>query len=62
MAGYIVVSPTPYYVTTDNSGNYKIDGVPDGQYNVVAWHEGAKTQSKAVAVAGDGKADFTLTK
>lgn len=62
MAGYIVVSPTPYYVTTDNSGNYKIDGVPDGQYNVVAWHEGAKTQSKAVAVAGEGKADFTLTK
>jgi plastocyanin len=62
MAGYIVVSPTPYYVTTDNSGNYKIDGVPDGQYNVVAWHDGAKTQSKAVAVAGDGKADFTLTK
>ena len=57
-----MVSPTPYYVTTDNSGNYKIDGVPDGQYNVVAWHEGAKTQPKAVAVAGDGKADFTLTK
>jgi len=62
MSGYVVVSPTPYYAITDKSGNYKIENVPDGQYNVVAWHEGAKNQSKAVAVAGDAKADFTLTK
>jgi plastocyanin len=62
MAGYVVVSPTPYHAMTDKSGNYKIENVPDGQYNVVAWHEGAKSQSKAVAVAGDTKADFTLSK
>ena len=62
MSGYVIVSPTPYYATTDKSGNYKIENVPDGQYNVVAWHEGAKNQSKAVAVAGDAIADFTLTK
>ena len=62
MAGYVVVSPTPYYATTDKSGNYKIENVPDGQYNVVAWHEGAKSQSKPVTVAGDTKADFTLSK
>lgn len=62
MGGYVVVSPTPYYATTDKSGNYKIENVPDGQYNVVAWHEGAKNQSKPVAVAGDAKADFTLSK
>lgn len=62
MGGYVVVSPTPYYATTDKSGSYKIENVPDGQYNVVGWHEGAKSQSKAVAVAGDAKADFTLTK
>src|ERR1700675_780850 len=35
MAGYIVVVPTPYYATTDKSGSFKIDNVPDGQYNVV---------------------------
>src|ERR1700719_1641821 len=58
MAGYIVVSPTPYYAPTDNSGNYKIESIPEGQYNVVAWHQGAKTQSKAVAVAGASEADF----
>ena len=62
MSGYIVVSPTPYFAETDASGNYKIDNVPDGKYNVVAWHEGMKLQTKPVDVAGTGKADFTLLK
>ena len=62
MSGYIVVSPTPYFAETDASGNYKIENVPDGKYNAVAWHEGMKTQTKSVDVAGTGKADFTLSK
>jgi plastocyanin len=62
MSGYVVVSPTPYFAVTDKSGNYKIDNVPDGQYNVVAWHEGAKNSTKPVTVAGDTKADFSVTK
>lgn len=62
MSGYVVVSPTPYFATTDKSGEYKIENVPDGNYTVTAWHEGAKNQSKPLAVAGDSKADFTLSK
>jgi len=62
MSGYIIVSPTPYFAETDSSGNYKIENVSDGKYNVVAWHEGMKPQSKSVDVAGTGKADFTLSK
>jgi len=53
---------TPYYATTDKSGNYKIENVPDGQYNIVGWHEGVKNQTKPVAVTGDAKADLTLSK
>jgi plastocyanin len=62
MSAYIIVTPTPYFATTDKSGAYKIDNVPDGSYTVTAWHEGAKNQSKPVTVAGEGKADFTLSK
>ena len=62
MSGYVVVSPTPYFAVTDKSGEYKIENVPDGSYSVLAWHEGSKEQSKAVAVSGDTKADFTLSK
>ena len=62
MAGYLVVSPTPYFAETDEAGNYKIKDVPDGSYTLTVWHEGAKAQSKPVTVAGGGKADFALSK
>ncbi|MGA7313693.1 MAG: carboxypeptidase regulatory-like domain-containing protein [Silvibacterium sp.] len=62
MAGYIIVSPTPYFAETDKSGEYKIENVPDGAYTVTAWHEGAKNKSNSVNVAGDTTADFTLSK
>ena len=62
MAAYIVVSPTPYFAETEESGNYKIKDVPDGSYTVTAWHEGAKNQSRPVAVSGATKADFTVAK
>ena len=62
MSGYVIVSPTPYFAQTDATGNFKIENVPDGKYNVVAWHEGAKAQSKPVEVAGNTKADFTSSK
>jgi plastocyanin len=62
MSAYLVVVPTPYFATSDQAGNYKIENVPDGSYTVIAWHEGAKNQSKPVSVSGDTKADFTLSK
>jgi len=62
MAGYLIVSPTPYFAETDDSGNYKIKDVPDGSYTLTVWHEGAKNQSKPVTVSGGAKADFTVSK
>ncbi len=62
MSGYVIVSPTPYFAETDASGNYKIADVPDGSYKVTAWHEGSKPATKDVAVKGDTKADFTVSK
>jgi len=62
MSGYIVITPTPYHATTDKSGEFKIENIPDGSYTLVAWHEGAKSQSKQLSVSGETAADFTLTK
>ena len=62
MSGYIIVSPTPYFAETDDSGNYEIKAVPDGNYTVAVWHEGAKSQSKPVTVAGASTVDFTVAK
>jgi plastocyanin len=62
MTGYIVVVPTPYFALTSESGEYRIENVPDGSYSLTAWHEGIKNQSKHLDVAGDAKADFTLSR
>jgi len=62
MSAFIVVSPTPHFVQTDSTGNYKIENIPDGSYTVTAWHEGLKPASKKVTVSGDAHADFALSK
>jgi plastocyanin len=62
MAAYVIVSPTPYFIETNKDGEFKIENVPDGAYTVTAWHEGAKSKSNPVKVAGDTAADFTLSK
>ena len=62
MSGFVVVTPTPYYAETDSQGNYKIANVPEGEYKVVAWHEGTKLGSKQVAVKGSATADLAVSK
>jgi plastocyanin len=60
MAGYIIVSPTPYFAETGADGAYTLANVPDGEYTVTAWHEGKKTLSKKITVKGDTTADLAL--
>jgi plastocyanin len=62
MSGYIIVSPTPYYAVTDDSGSFKIADVPDGSYTVSAWHEGMKILSKPVTASGTATVEFSLAK
>ncbi|HLW52718.1 MAG TPA: carboxypeptidase regulatory-like domain-containing protein [Candidatus Angelobacter sp.] len=62
MSAYVAVVPTPHYATTDASGAYSIQNVPDGAHNVTVWHEGMKQQSRQVTVSGVTTADFTLAK
>jgi hypothetical protein len=64
MFAYIGVVDHPYFAITDKEGNYKIAGVPDGKYTVVAYHlksHGANAGvSQSVEVKGSAKQDFTV--
>jgi len=42
MNGIIFVVEHPYYTLTDSHGNFRLSGVPPGEYEIVAWHEGWK--------------------
>ena len=47
MAGYIIVSPTPYFAETDDSGNYKSKR-PDGNTPGVAQGRKAASQLRSI--------------
>jgi hypothetical protein len=40
MNGEMIVAKHPYYAVTDENGNFELTGVPPGNYEIVAWHEG----------------------
>ncbi len=52
MRGYVIVSPTPWFAVCSPTGNYRLDGVPDGRYTLVAWHEMGDAERKEISVAG----------
>ena len=64
MSAWLIVQNNPYYAITDESGKFKLEGVPAGTYTVQAWQEalGKVTQEVTVSAGGEAKADFELTK
>jgi len=62
MNAFILVFSHPFYALSDVEGRYRIENVPPGTYNVVAWNEGTSTDPKSVTVH-DGsitELDFSL--
>ena len=62
MFAYIGVVSHPFFAVTDEKGEFKLSGLPAGDYTIEVWHAKAGTQTVKVKVAdgGTGKADFTL--
>ncbi len=56
MSGWIVSAANPYYVVTDDGGNFSISDVPAGTYTLKYWHETLGEQSMEVTVTGGGTA------
>lgn len=61
MHAFVVVVKGPYAVT-DDSGSFKLDNLPPGNYTVTAWQETYGTQTAKVTVAPDKPAtvDFSF--
>ena len=54
MSAFVLVFGHPYFATTETDGRYRIDNVPPGTYNVVAWHEGQTRDMRSVVIPPQG--------
>jgi plastocyanin len=64
MQSYAAVVADPYFEVTETDGQYSLDRLPAGTYEIEAWHERLGTQTQTVTV-GDGEtvsADFVFTR
>ena len=63
MNSYVAVMTHPYFAVTGEDGTFTIDtsGLPDGTYEIEAWHERLGTQTGSVTVSGgEASADFSF--
>lgn len=54
MRGIILVLETPYFVVTDETGRFRLDGLPAGKYQLKAWLSSKTTLEKTVELTPDG--------
>ena len=63
MSAFILVFAHRYFAVTDDNGRFRIDHVPPGSYNVVAWNDSTPEESRQVVVpdiGGDVELNFVL--
>ena len=63
MSAFILVFAHRYFSVSDPDGAYRLENVPPGTYNVVAWNESAPLESRRVVVpdaGGEVEVNFAL--
>jgi hypothetical protein len=58
---FLVATPSSYFAKADKQGEYKMENVPTGTYDLVAWAPRVKSERRSVTVTnGELVADFEL--
>ena len=62
MRAYFFVMDHPFFAVTDETGQFKIEGLPPGEYSLAAWHEEFGEREAEITVDSDGTAiaDFSF--
>ena len=61
MNAFVLVFAHPFFAITDTDSRYRINNVPPGTYNVIAWNEGVASDAKPVTVAAGAIAELDFT-
>jgi plastocyanin len=63
MSAFVLVFAHRFFAVTDPAGEYRIDNVPPGSYNVFVWNEALPLESRRVTVpetGGDIEVNFSF--
>ncbi len=60
MHNWFLVVENPYHFVVGEDGNYTIDQIPPGKYNVIAWHPMMGISEKEVDIQGSTTLNFEL--
>jgi plastocyanin len=55
MEAFIVVKEHPYFSAADKRGDFRVDGVPLGNYRVQVWHPQLGTRESTVEIVREGQ-------
>lgn len=62
MHSWAFAAENPYATVTRDDGTFSLDGLPDGDYELRAWHPVLGEQSAKVSVKGTATASFEFSK
>ena len=60
MSAYILVTEEPFFAMTDTDGNFKIEGVPAGNYEIEVWQEWLGSHREPLVVKEGEPASLTI--
>lgn len=55
MSAYVVVTDQPFYAVTDADGNFSIEDIPPGSYEIEVWHEWVGKHREPITVQEGGQ-------
>ena len=62
MHAWLRVATNSYWtMASDKDGTYKIDGIPPGKYQLVAWHPILGEQKKEITVSDGGTVEASFS-
>jgi len=61
MRAYYFVMEHPYFAVTNEKGQFKIEGLPSGEYTLAAWHEEFGKQQLKITVGATGSTEANFS-